>query len=59
MAKKIKKTGIKWKQIILSYVLAYILICALTILPNIKSFSGINVIVQAVTNIILFASIGF
>ncbi len=59
MAKKIKKTGIKWKQIILSYVLAYILICALTILPNIKSFSVINVIVQAVTNIMLLASMGF
>lgn len=59
MAKKIKKTDIKWKQIILSYILAYILISALTILPNIKSFSVVNVAVQAITNVMLLASMGF
>lgn len=58
MAKKIKKTNIKWKQIVLSYILAFILFSALTILPNIKWFSAINVVVQAVACAMLLGSIG-
>jgi len=58
MAKKIRKTNIKWNQIVFSYILALILFSALTILPNIKSFSVVNVIVQAITCVVLLASMG-
>ena len=58
MAKKLKRTNIKWKQTILSYVIAFILFSALTILPNTKIISAVNVAVQLITNVMLLVSIG-
>ncbi|MDE7454352.1 MAG: HDIG domain-containing protein [Clostridia bacterium] len=58
MAKKIKRTNIKWRQMILSYLLAFILFSALTILPHIKEFTLLNAVVQAIMCAMLLVSIG-
>lgn len=61
MAKKLKRTNIRWKQTVLSYILAFILFSALTILPNLvhpESFTVVNVAVQALICAILLVSIG-
>ena len=59
MAKKLKRNNIKWKQVVASYVIAFILFSALTVLPNIKSINEINVTVQLITTAMLFGIYGF
>ena len=58
MAKKLKRNNIKWKQVVASYVIAFILFSALTVLPNIKSINEINVTVQLITTAMLLVSMG-
>lgn len=56
MAKKLKKSNIKWKQVVVSYVLAFILFSALTVLPNWSKLTGVSVAVQLITTAMLLVS---
>ena len=57
MARKLKRNNINWKQVVASYLIAYILFSALTILPNIRRINQVNIYVQLVTTAMLLVSL--
>ena len=60
MAKKQKLTNIRWKEIIASYVIVFILLSALTILPNLTNpevLTGVRIAVQLATILLLLSAL--
>ncbi|MCH5159871.1 MAG: HDIG domain-containing protein [Clostridiales bacterium] len=60
MAKKQRLTNIRWKEIIASYIVVFILFSALTILPNLTNpevLTGVRIVVQLVTILLLLSAL--
>ena len=60
MDKKQRLTNIKWKQIIASYAIAFVLLSCLTILPNLsnpESLTATRIVVQLATIILLLSAL--